>query len=357
MNHQFYINSSNNEIDNELDNEIDNEIDNELDNEIDNELDNEIDNEIDNELDNEIDNEIFLDPLNEIDETSNVLKWKEKIPNIKLMTEDKIESLAKNDIDIIIAQELANTNSEIIKINDTYMPNDTHMPNDITIDNIQLLLHPYILNTERKTTMESLLFRLINDVNNIIGNQNRKKFIIIIFTALIGFKDILNMPNMSKYVLVIKVKFHEFIMKFRTYDLIPIYNQIFNDEIYSHIQLRLTRDVINQDEIQCLINKYHSNIEDLKNQRIQLRTLPKFDEDEIVGAKDKEGRWWMSKILKVFKHMEHNMYYVEFLGWGPKFNEFIVDSYRISYFNPRKHIYYRPSLKHKHNLNDQVKSC
>lgn len=73
-------------------------------------------------------------------------------------------------------------------------------------------------------------------------------------------------------------------------------------------------------------------------------TQPLFTKNEIVGAKDKEGRWWMSQILDIIQYDHHNIYYVSFLGWGDRFNEFITNTSRIKKYNPRRHKYYRPSL-------------
>ena len=89
-----------------------------------------------------------------------------------------------------------------------------------------------------------------------------------------------------------------------------------------------------------------------KCQQIKLRCMsksipPKYEIDEIVGAKDKENKWWMSRILDHVTCHGHTVYYVEFLGWGDHFNEFISDLHRLEKFNPRKHRYYRPEWKNK----------
>lgn len=65
-----------------------------------------------------------------------------------------------------------------------------------------------------------------------------------------------------------------------------------------------------------------------------------FEIGQIVGAKDKEMKWWLSRILHV--HNEPNRsgywYYIRFEGWGPIHDEWIYsETYRVRWFNARKH--------------------
>ena len=65
-----------------------------------------------------------------------------------------------------------------------------------------------------------------------------------------------------------------------------------------------------------------------------------FQVGQIVGAKDKEMKWWLSRILHV--HNEPTKagywYYIRFEGWGPMHDEWIYsETYRVRWFNPRKH--------------------
>jgi len=66
----------------------------------------------------------------------------------------------------------------------------------------------------------------------------------------------------------------------------------------------------------------------------------KFSVNEIIGARDKEGKWWLSRILSKFNDPVSGIqwYYVHFHGWSHDHNEWIGDSHKIKKFNPRKHI-------------------
>lgn len=70
------------------------------------------------------------------------------------------------------------------------------------------------------------------------------------------------------------------------------------------------------------------------------KAAPKFKVGQIVGAKDKENKWWLSRILHVYDTPKKNSYwyYVRFEGWGKEHDEWIDgSSYRVRQFNSRKH--------------------
>ena len=65
-----------------------------------------------------------------------------------------------------------------------------------------------------------------------------------------------------------------------------------------------------------------------------------FTVGQIVGARDKEMNWWLSRILHVHRNEERggHWYYVRFEGWGPIYDEWIFsETCRIKQFNPQKH--------------------
>jgi hypothetical protein len=68
------------------------------------------------------------------------------------------------------------------------------------------------------------------------------------------------------------------------------------------------------------------------------KKIMKYIVGQIVGAKDKEGKWWMSRILYVFEdpNYPYPWYYVHFEGWGDIQNEWISSLFRIKKFNPRR---------------------
>lgn len=90
-------------------------------------------------------------------------------------------------------------------------------------------------------------------------------------------------------------------------------------------------------EIRIAIEK---NLPMFRNNRQLKRTLKPFKVDQIIGAKDKENKWWMARVLHAY-HPENShdtWYYVHFEGWGHSHNEWINGlSYRVREFNPRKH--------------------
>lgn len=73
----------------------------------------------------------------------------------------------------------------------------------------------------------------------------------------------------------------------------------------------------------------------------QLKKIPpKFKVGQIVGAKDKENKWWLSRVLHVYDTPQKNSYwyYIRFEGWGKMHDEWICsNTYRVRYFNPHKH--------------------
>lgn len=205
-----------------------------------------------------------------------------------------------------------------------------------------------------------------------------------------GYIDVLRL--LPELAILIKCKFEHIIVKEKMYDMISLYNKFFNDGLYDKIEsngqplnTELTNELdsseqqpnkldssehqtneltnesmlgqseqptespyIDEQRINDLIADYNASVtERIRLQRSKRPPL-KFDEGEVVGVKDKEGNWWMGRILKTFSHLRHNMYYVEFLGWGEEFNEFITDTkFKLERFNPRKHLYYRPAWKKK----------
>jgi hypothetical protein len=187
------------------------------------------------------------------------------------------------------------------------------------------------------------------------GRDVKSAIVEILYLYISKNMDIIH--RSPKFALVIKAKAEELIMKDKLISLIPYYNLIYTDKMYDNVGPNYTlhgQVLIDEEDINKLVKQYNEEVADRVKRQSKLRLIPKFEEGEIVGAKDKEGKWWMSKVLKVFTHLEHNMYYVEFLGWGTKFNEFITDSYRIARFNPRIHIYYRPAWKKKNIEHEHV---
>jgi hypothetical protein len=65
-----------------------------------------------------------------------------------------------------------------------------------------------------------------------------------------------------------------------------------------------------------------------------------FKVGQIVGARDKEHKWWLSRVLHVYDDQQKSgfWYYIRFEGWGELHDEWIYsDTYRVRWYNPRKH--------------------
>jgi hypothetical protein len=77
-----------------------------------------------------------------------------------------------------------------------------------------------------------------------------------------------------------------------------------------------------------------------KGSKIKKENRPpiKYEVGQIVGAKDSERKWWMSRVLYVFidPNYPYPWYYVHFEGWKDIHNEWISSPYRIKPFNPRR---------------------
>ena len=160
------------------------------------------------------------------------------------------------------------------------------------------------------------------------------------------------------YALLIKALSHEYIVTYGLHDLIPLYDKLYNDGIYRDIKNNNTyAPVLPKEWIADKIKAYQNKCEHEELQKISKRKPYSFEIGEIVGVRDKENHWWMSRVLDTYSYGEHNVYYVEFLGWGEKFNEFITDvGYRIEPYKPKKHKYYRPSWK-SNKYNNMSKKC
>lgn len=157
-----------------------------------------------------------------------------------------------------------------------------------------------------------------------------------------------------KLTLIVKALFHQLIYNEEMFELIPVYDNIFNDNLYHDI--KFTKEVMEPLTKQDIETLTTSMQEQIRQQQIQRRVNlkpPKYAVNEIIGAQDKEGRWWMSQVLAVLSCHNQHVYYVSFLGWGELFNEFIATPYRLNKFNPKKHKYYRPAWVRDKEVEDK----
>lgn len=229
----------------------------------------------------------------------------------------------------IIDSYIKNINLDDVPDNNKY---NVEVP---TKDNICNYLNFYSYNEEE-------IRRIFNELLNILDDPNEKKYaakIILIF----AYNNIKFLSENKLYALLIKYSAHHFIVEKGWHDLVYYYNLIFNDKMYNDVaDTNIFEPVLSSEWINEKIKIYQNKCRELEIKKRLKDKSYKYEKGEIVGAKDKEGRWWMSRIIEIFNYNQHYIYYVEFLGWGEKFNEFITDRFRIARYNPLKHKYFRP---------------
>jgi hypothetical protein len=207
-----------------------------------------------------------------------------------------------------------------------------------TKDNIHTYINAYSYNPEE-------IRRTFNELLNIVDDSTQKKYaakLLLIFS----YNNIRFLSENKLYALLIKYSSHHFIVEKGWHDLVYYYNLIFNDKMYNDVgDSNIFEPVLPIEWINEKIKIYQDKHREIEFKKILKDKSYKYEKGEIIGAKDKEGRWWMSRIIEIFTYNQHSVYYVEFLGWGENFNEFIVDRFRIDRYNPIKHKYFRPNWK------------
>ena len=207
-----------------------------------------------------------------------------------------------------------------------------------TKDNIHTYINAYSYNPEE-------IRRTFNELLNIVDDSTQKKYaakLLLIFS----YNNIRFLSENKLYALLIKYSSHHFIVEKGWHDLVYYYNLIFNDKMYNDVgDSNIFEPVLPIEWINEKIKIYQDKHREIEIKKILKDKSYKYEKGEIIGAKDKEGRWWMSRIIEIFTYNHHSVYYVEFLGWGENFNEFIVDRFRIDRYNPIKHKYFRPNWK------------
>jgi hypothetical protein len=144
-------------------------------------------------------------------------------------------------------------------------------------------------------------------------------------------------------LLYLRAVFHKYIVDYNCTILVPIYNEIFNDNIYAKFkdEIEMVTAGIPTMVTSAFVNSYQRKIRQLEIANRLNKAEPKYAVKEIVGAQDKEGRWWMAQVLEVFSYKKHHLYYVEFVNWGDQFNEFISNHNKLQKYNPKKHKLYK----------------
>lgn len=119
------------------------------------------------------------------------------------------------------------------------------------------------------------------------------------------------------------------------------YTSLINDDIDVIVSSGALAPAIPKVELVALENK----VIERKINKIKVNTyIPqsKFKVGQIVGARDSNGKWWLSEVLHLLEVNDGNgiWYYVNFKGFDMKANEW-VQVPRICKFNPKRDKLYR----------------
>jgi len=212
-----------------------------------------------------------------------------------------------------------------------------------TVENVKTQLTPAI-SADEKTSYE--MMRILSNYIHILEETdkeslNYKQLVLVTFHLI---KNVCSVDKILRedadFMLLVKALFDRYIRNFGFTELQNTYNLLFTDQIYEETNKYLL-PVLSEEWKEQKIKEYQQQHKELLIKKHAKHAPPKYQVDEIIGAKDRESRWWMSRVLAIFTHLQHTVYYVEFLGWGEKFNEFIVDGFRLAKFNPKRHKYFR----------------
>ena len=223
-----------------------------------------------------------------------------------------------------------------------------------TTDTINNYMHPRATSTEDIYYYEQEMLANIYSIIHIMESTERTNVMypMIVRTTFMQLKYLCKLIEFMRsnptFLLFVKSLFHRYIAGLGHKELIDIYDEIFNDKLYfgenaKHVFVPMLSTEWRMEKIK----EYQEQIQQVQIRKTIKRTPPKYEAGEIIGAKDKEGRWWMSKVLAVYEYQNNQVYYIEFIGWGEKFNEFIADEFRLQKFNPKKHRYFRPAWASK----------
>lgn len=222
-------------------------------------------------------------------------------------------------------------------IDDAFDQRITH-----SIETIKNFVKPLIVELEDKTYLEQEMLINIYSIIHIMETINRSDtcYLMIVKTTFMQFKYFCRMltflQNNPAFLLFIKALFHRYIVVLGHKELIEIYDEIFTDKLYANeLATYVFVPVLTEEWKSEKIKEYQQLLRQIYARKNAKKNAPKYEIEEIIGARDKEGRWWMSKVLAIFNYQNSIVYYIEFIGWGERFNEFISDGFRIQKFNPK----------------------
>ena len=188
-----------------------------------------------------------------------------------------------------------------------------------------------------KSTISNLaiIIENIDDKSNIYGLMAIFKNIIILNADILA-KNIKIMDSIHKIV--------------ETADLTHYNKNIIHKMLYN-IQDNKSIDNIHFREINISLKKLppipiekriimETKLPHFRYTRQFRKDPPLFKVDQIVGARDSENKWWLSRVLQVYTDPQsnHYWYYIHFEGFDAMHREWINSkTYRVRTFNSQKH--------------------
>lgn len=189
-----------------------------------------------------------------------------------------------------------------------------------------------------------------NDLTCVVQFETDKRYVFefkYTYESISGVPVICQVETAKKMMLLKSVLHREIYENGHTELINNVYNVVFKDHLYDTLRIKTVDEMISKAEQKKLIDAYHEKEIQLRRRLEQKWQPPAFEKGEIVGAKDVDGRWWMSRVLMVFGIGGQAVYYVEFLGWGEQFNRLITTPWEVKRFNPHKHKYFYPAWRRK----------
>lgn len=186
-----------------------------------------------------------------------------------------------------------------------------------------------------------------------IASYNQLMCKILSTDASMNDKDIEDITNdLVKYkciikslpdtISIIKNLFYSIIVTQRKERFVEQYNQIFKDNFYADLKKYYTKmPIIPQDVLDAALATHNKNVADFMKRSQSYLKMPNFYDGQIIGAMDRNDKWWMARVITSVKYGPHKAYYVEFCGWDQMFNEWISDRRRLKYYNRFRHLLYR----------------
>ncbi len=213
------------------------------------------------------------------------------------------------------------------------------LPEPLSVHNVYKFVKVEEIPNVSVSVNKTLLF-MFNQLDKISGDENRRVYITTIINFIVS--NIKQLAEYPQIMVLLKIKFDDFIIKERMINLVPLYNKIYNDNLYDKVHEIIDNfePVIPAEVLSEMALRYNETIKARIIQQNRKKEIPKYEVNDLVGARDREGKWRVAVILARFTYDGINLYYVDFPGYPSCFREFIVET-KIEVFNPKKHKYHQ----------------